>query len=149
MEVRERVFSKQYPSSIAISRLVADELKLFWQQSEISNTVMGELELCVVELVNNAFEHAYQEREGQPIDVYSQLNNGLIIIEIANYGLEMQQSQFLSALEADFLEPCAEDPDTWSTSGRGFIILAALVDKVELNRKQNKNIFRLVKKLPI
>ncbi|CAH0525747.1 ATP-binding protein [Vibrio hippocampi] len=149
MEVREQVFSRQYPSSIETSRVVAEDLKLFWRESDVSDTVVVELELCVVELVNNAYEHAYENRDGEPIEIFSQYHNGVMIIDVANFGVEMPQCQFLSALEADFLEPEVDDPNTWSTSGRGFIILAALVDKVELNREQNKNVFRLIKKIPL
>ncbi|WP_234495862.1 ATP-binding protein [Vibrio maritimus] len=145
MTTDNHTFSNTYMSSIATSRDVADDLKRFWSAWDIQGSTIDELELCVVELVNNAYEHAYNEAEGKPIEIVSHCQNSKIIVDIANFGEGMSQDEFASALEADFIEPDADDPDTWTTSGRGFIILAALVDSVELEHEGEKNTFRLIK----
>ncbi|MGX9517502.1 ATP-binding protein [Vibrio mediterranei] len=143
--VDSNVFTHTYESSLITSRNVADDLKAFWSQQAVKNSVIDELELCVVELVNNAFEHAYKEREGEVIEIVSTLTDSTITVDITNFGEGMSQDDFASALEADFIEPDADDPDTWVTSGRGFIILAALVDKVELTFDDHRNTFHLIK----
>ncbi|MGV2987119.1 ATP-binding protein [Vibrio sp. E150_011] len=138
-------FSNSYKSAIDISRIAANDLKKYWLSRNLSDDVAGELELCVVELINNAYEHAYEGQDGELIQVASRYNENKVIVDIVHFGDGMSQAEFQSALEADFIEPDPEDPETWTTSGRGFIILAALLDHVELTQEGDKNTFTLVK----
>ncbi|MGF1776313.1 ATP-binding protein [Vibrio nomapromontoriensis] len=139
------IFSNTYQSAIDVSRVAAEDLKGFWYSRSINENTISELELCVVELVNNAYEHAYASQDGEPIEVLSRYNENKVIVDITHFGDGMSQAEFRSALEADFIEPDPDDPDTWTTSGRGFIILAALLDDVELTQEGDKNTFTLIK----
>ena len=145
MTIDGQTFSNTYKSTIDVSRVAAEDLKGFWHSRRLSDSDIGELELCVVELVNNAFEHAYAGQDGEPIEVTSRYNENKVIVDITHFGEGMSQDEFRGALEADFIEPDPDDPDTWTTSGRGFIILAALLDTVELTQDGEKNTFTLIK----
>ncbi|GAL29663.1 serine-protein kinase RsbW [Vibrio variabilis] len=84
MNTDNHTFSNTYMSSIATSRDVANDLKRFWLGWDIQGNTIDELELCVVELVNNAYEHAYNEAEGKPIEIVSRCQNSksLLILPI-------------------------------------------------------------------
>ncbi|MGF1786489.1 ATP-binding protein [Photobacterium swingsii] len=146
MEMVKCHFNKQYKSSLDVSRDVAEDIKAFWLDVGLKEDVIDQIELCLVELVNNAYEHAYQLNEGEPIELNSYIKNNELVIEIADYGESMTDEEFEKAVKGTFIEPDPEDPETWTTSGRGFIIVVQLTDNLEYEKAGGKNTFKLYKK---
>ncbi|ANU38079.1 ATP-binding protein [Vibrio scophthalmi] len=146
-----RHFGSTYSSSLDASREASEDLQHFCTRVGISNELAAQLELCVVEMVNNAFIHAYKEQEGQPIELQCEIrtddSQSVLLMKISDFGSLMPQQELERKLANEFLEPDPEDETTWATSGRGFIIVSSLMDKVELTSEQTKNTFLMVKAL--
>ncbi|MCL1140595.1 ATP-binding protein [Shewanella pneumatophori] len=141
-----RTFHKQYISSLEASRLVADDIVPFWQQLNIDLSIIGQMELCLVEIVNNVFEHAYGNTEGPLFDISSHLNDKQqLTIEISDYGNAMPKHILEDLPTADFVEPVADDPTTWLQSSRGLKIVQELTDTIEYTSTDKRNTFKLLK----
>lgn len=148
METLSQSFTKQYCSSSDVSRTVAKDMRSFITGLGIEGAVIDLVELCTVEVVNNAYEHAYQYAENSPIGVSCVLDgHNQLVIEITNYGLSMSQEAFNQAIHNEFIEPDPDVPDSWVTSGRGFIIVAQLVDAIEYLRSGKANTFKITKRI--
>ncbi|GIU40419.1 hypothetical protein TUM4438_01540 [Shewanella sairae] len=139
--MQTRTFHKQYSCSLDASRMVAADIVPFWQQLNIDVCIAGQMELCLVELVNNVFEHAYGNTEGAAFDITSQLS-----IEVSDYGSPMPPDILKNLPTADFIEPLTDDPSTWLQSKRGLKIILQLTDSMEYISDKSKNTFKLLKK---
>lgn len=144
-------FEQAYHSSLETSRQVANELNHYWSDIGISPGLATQLELCVVEMVNNTYIHAYQEQEGKPVEVKCLLDNDAptktLLIDITDQGEPMTQSELEKALSNEFVEIDPSDESTWTTSGRGFLIVSALMDDIKLDVNEGKNSFKMTKEL--
>ncbi|KII76645.1 ATP-binding protein [Vibrio renipiscarius] len=144
-----RHFNHTYLSSLEASRLASEDLQNFCTSAGIANEFAAQLELCVVEMVNNAFIHAYQEKEGLPIALQLEIEGdarySTLKLSVSDYGSVMSQQELKKKLDKQFIEPDPEDDSTWLTSGRGFIIVSSLMDSVSLSSENTKNTFLMVK----
>ena len=137
-------FHKQYSSCLEASRTVASDILPFWQSLGIDVVVIGQMELCLVEIVNNVFEHAYSNLEGAKFEITSYLSDtSKLIIEVSDYGDSMPTHILKELPKMDFIEPIAADPNTWLQSRRGLKIIQQLSDKMEYNSNENRNTFKL------
>ncbi|ABZ78530.1 putative anti-sigma regulatory factor, serine/threonine protein kinase [Shewanella halifaxensis HAW-EB4] len=142
-----RKFHKQYSSSLEASRTVASDILPFWQSLDLDVAVIGQMELCLVELVNNVFEHAYANLDGAKFDITSYLTEAKqLIIEVSDYGSSMPLHILENLPDTDFIEPIEKDPTTWLQSNRGLKIIQQLSDAIEYSSNKNKNTFKLLKK---
>lgn len=82
----------------------------------------GNIELCVVEAVNNAIEHAYGE-PGYPVEIDVSLAVDTLDIAVRDRGRSMDWTR--ACAEAD-----AYAADTLNEGGRGLFIVRALMDRV-------------------
>lgn len=147
-----RRFVSTYSSSLDASREACKELNDFWLTVEIDPSLSSQVELCVVEMVNNAFIHAYQEEEGLPIDLLCEVcstHPKKLMLNISDYGSCMSQQELDKKLNNSFIEADPDDEETWTTSGRGFIIVSSLMDSIALINDGDKNTFVMVKELLI
>jgi serine/threonine-protein kinase RsbW len=146
MEMVKHEFKQQYKSSLEVSRNIANDVKVYWADIGLGLDVIDQIELCLVEMVNNAYEHAYHSEDGYPIELTSYLNEkNELVTEISDYGQSMSKDEFIKAINNEFIEPDPSDPETWATSGRGFIIVVQLTDSLEYTNCGDKNTFRLYK----
>jgi serine/threonine-protein kinase RsbW len=144
-------FRRVYTSSLDASRLAAEELNIYWLNLGVPSGLATQLELCVVEMVNNAFIHGYRNKEGQPVELCCYLERdgdcGVLSIRISDEGQTMSQEELDAALSNEFIEADPDDEQTWKTSGRGFLIVSSLMDRIELVREGEKNTFVMMKHL--
>lgn len=144
----ESIFSNTYPSSIDASRIVSNDIRLFWESLHIKEDTINETELCLVEMVNNAYEHAYLNQNGSIIEVKSYLQTpSMLLVEISDYGQALPQEELDNSTKKEFVIPEKDKPETWLTSGRGFIIVEQLMDTIAYENKAGKNTFYLGKRL--
>ncbi|WP_299809076.1 ATP-binding protein [uncultured Shewanella sp.] len=142
-----RKFNQQYTSSLEASRTVASDILPFWHSLGLDGAVIGQMELCLVELVNNVFEHAYANLDGAKFEITSYLSDTQqLIIEVADYGNSMPSNLLKDLAMMDFVEPLACDPSTWLQSRRGLKIIEQLSDKIEYHSNENRNTFKLQRK---
>ena len=148
MSSEKRVtFEEVYESSLGLSRQAAESLNNYWLEAGISQGLATQLELCVVEMVNNAVIHAYKEQEGFKVVVKCQLVGRDLSIEVIDQGEAMPAKDLASALSNEFLEADPNDENTWETSGRGFLIVSSLMDDVVMTSEAGHNKFILTKRL--
>lgn len=149
--MKQLKFESTYPSSLDASREAGEQLTNFLSTHQIDDITVTQVELCIVEMVNNAYEHAYQEQEGKPVTVscvISPLDEGHSLeIEILDSGQTLTPQELQEALSKDFIEADPEDETTWDTSGRGFTIVKAIMDSVQVNTEGNLNRFLMKKAL--
>lgn len=144
MDLVKQHFAKHYESSLEVSRHVSDDLTTFFTQSGMAAEVIEQLEQCLVEIVNNAYEHAYLLDDGKPIEVDATIcENAEVVIDIVNYGIPMTDDEFQSAVNKEVVIPDPDDPSSWTISGRGFMIVMQLVDALEYFQEGTKSTFRL------
>lgn len=144
----QQLFKQSHQSSVDIAKIIAEDVNAFALQNNVSTDVMEQIELCIAELVNNAYEHAYELTDGCPIEVGCYLkDNTKLVIEISDFGKAMPQDEFEAAINAEFVIPDPDDETTWTTSGRGFIIIVQLTDSLIYTCLDNKNTFEFHKNL--
>lgn len=133
-------FYKSYRSTEDVSRLVANDINVFLSKYNSDLDALNSIELCLVELVNNTFEHAYSMENGHEIDISCDISNGnLLTFKVSDYGNSMSKEAFKSAISADFITPDPDKPETWTTSGRGFIIIEELTEHFDYISDGKKN----------
>lgn len=144
----QQLFRKRYDSSDDVARIIAEDVNKFSFENEVSQDVIAQIELCLAELVNNAYEHAYELTDGCPIEVTCYFkDNAELVIEVSDFGQAMDRDEFKAAVNAEFVVPDPDDESTWTTSGRGFIIIVELTDSLIYTCEDNKNTFEFHKKL--
>lgn len=106
------------------------------------------LELCVVEALNNAVEHAYAGEPGHPIYARCERDADHVAIEILHYGARLDPA-VLERFRTEFADPDPDDPESWTDSGRGLQIIHAAMDAVEVvDRDDGLHGLRMIKRLP-
>ncbi|WP_353496330.1 ATP-binding protein [Vibrio sp. CB1-14] len=141
-------FLRKFESSTDASREIATALLEFWGQQGVQTPIIHDLELCVVELANNVYEHGYQEKDDKVIEVGCRVAAKQIEITINHEGLSLESDVMNEMLSAQLQELDLDDPLSWATSGRGFYILNALMDDVTVSENNGVTRFRLIKLLP-
>ena len=110
----------------------------------LSETESYEIELCVVEAVNNAVEHAYGNKPGHQVDVSITLKTESMILEIHDSGQSLDiDSELADRGRRQELEHSNEA----SERGMGLAIIHQVMDQVEYHASGSRNCLRLTKSL--
>ena len=125
--------------------LVAMAVRGVCGMTSLSIEEVNRVELCVVEVVNNAIEHAYKGRENGVVEVDVVLDpvKSLEII-VSDRGRAMDTP--LSPQQSMSV-PDPDDPDTWLSSGRGLPIVERLMDTIHYESSNGRNSFHMVRQL--
>ncbi|MET2845156.1 SpoIIE family protein phosphatase [Vibrio owensii] len=138
------VFQKSYQASLEVSRQASLELVEFLQQHSVSSHVAQTLELCVVELMNNAFIHAYQEQTGKTVELECELTQGEqhnIEVRVFDYGNRISDETFQSYTSKQIETPNLFDEESWMPSGRGLMLIAQMTDVFSVSHQGECNCF--------
>ncbi|MCH2056213.1 MAG: SpoIIE family protein phosphatase [Thalassotalea sp.] len=141
------VFQKSYQASLEVSRQASLELVEFLQQHSVSSHAMQALELCVVELMNNAFIHAYQEQAGKTVELECEVLRGektKVELRVADYGNGIDDDTFKGHIFKQIEAPNLLDEDSWLPSGRGLILIAQMTDVFSVSHQGERNCFTVV-----
>ena len=141
------VFQKSYQASLEVSRQASLELVEFLQQHSVSSHAMQALELCVVELMNNAFIHAYQEQAGKTVELECEVLRGektKVELRVADYGNGIDDDTFKGHISKQIEAPNLLDEDSWLPSGRGLILIAQMTDVFSVSNQGERNCFTVV-----
>ncbi len=97
-----------------------------------------QVELCIVEAVNNAVEHAYQNEAGHDVSVIASVDGGSLTLQVLDSGRPMDwESVQKRRANASLLDE----------GGRGFMIMESYMDQVSYEQVGDKNVLTLVKGL--
>ncbi|OED45805.1 hypothetical protein ACH42_04605 [Endozoicomonas sp. (ex Bugula neritina AB1)] len=131
-------------SKLANTRLVAMAVRGLCAITTLSPVEINRLELCLVEVVNNAIEHAYGNKAGHRVEILVELEETQLSITISDWGAVMPGKN-LEVRELKLIDP--ELPETVLCSGRGLHIVRNLMDALEYSSHQGKNSLLMVKQL--
>lgn len=104
----------------------------------------NEMELCVVEAVNNAIEHAYGKEKGHEVEVRFWLGQDRLVVDIYDTG-EPMDPQLLERADTSILESGHIPINTIAEQGRGLSIIKEIMDSVVYETKSGKNRLSLTK----
>ncbi len=123
--------------------LVAMAVRGVCAMTSLSQTDINRFELCVVEVVNNAIEHAYCGEGGHQVevDVFYTPDRSLEVV-VSDFGTPMVPQ---GKTELQPLDPL--NPDTWTASGRGLPIVERLMDKTRYQSSNGRNSFHMIRTL--
>lgn len=119
--------------------LVVRQIALF---AGLSPEESARVELCAVEAVNNAVQHAYEGRPGGVVEIEVRLAPDALHLEVRDHGRAMDPKR----LESAGLPP--DDRTLLDESGRGLRILHAAMDEVAYRSAPSGNCLRLSKRIP-
>ena len=130
-------------SELANTTLVAMAIRGLCAMTALSPVEVNRVELCVVEIVNNAIEHAYGNESGHKVEVVAHLGPSDLTLTVSDWGMTMGRGK----LESASLPVELDDPALWLDSGRGLPIVHSLMDSVHYQRDGNKNSFVMRKRI--
>lgn len=116
--------------------LVGLALKGICAAIPFSEETAYETELCVVEAVNNAIEHAYDGEPGHDVEVLVSVDRGELRVEVCDQGRSM---------DWDAVQRRRRNASLLDEGGRGFVIMEAYMDRVSYGRSNGRNVLTLVK----
>ena len=131
-------------SVLANTTLVAMAVRGLCAMTTLSPVAINRLELCLVEVVNNAIEHAYSNQAGHKVEAVVELEKTQLSITISDWGSPIPEGN-LQQDKPQEMDP--ESPETWLCSGRGLHIVRKLMDTVEYSSHQGKNSLLMCKQL--
>ena len=131
-------------SALSNTTLLAMAVRGICAMTTLSPVEINRLELCLVEVVNNAIQHAYDRQSGHKVEALVELSETIFCITVSDWGAVMPAEQ-LEHQEALQIDP--DLPDSWLCSGRGLYIVKSLMDGVEYSSHQGKNSLRMIKQL--
>jgi serine/threonine-protein kinase RsbW len=111
-------------------------VRSFAVKSGFDDKKIGEIELCLEEILVNVFSYAYPEGAGEVEISYGMDTSGPLIVEVADHGIPF-----------DLLS--VADPNTAAginerhIGGLGIYFVKQLMDQVRYRREDNQNILTL------
>lgn len=123
--------------------LAARALKGIMESSGFDASKCQDVELCFVEIANNVVEHAYCDANDRLFRIGISLEQASILISIIDNGNTMD-SKYLEVSPV-FKEPDVNDPESWTTSGRGIQIVLDIMDEVTYSTENGENTFAMRK----
>ncbi len=145
MDQRTQTIQLLIDSRLEDTVLVAMAVRGLCAMTGLTAEEINRIELCVVEITNNAIEHAYSSASGHSVEVMINLTTDEMEIVVSDWGQAMAALQ--SAGMSDMQNITAADPESWSCSGRGLNIVEQLMDDVSYISSDGKNSFYMSKKL--
>lgn len=135
------------PSELAAVRFAGAALRgvlgeAGWEQDQLSS-----IELCMVEAINNAIEHAYQERSGHQVWVTLELTVGALELTVVDRGVAMppdileQIRSSVVARDADETEIAVSE---LAEGGYGLSLILQLMDEVSYSSQHGENRLAMV-----
>ncbi len=110
----------------------------------LSEKAANEAEVSVVEAVNNAIEHAYDNHAGHPVQVVVTVEHDRVTFQVCDWGRTLEW-------RAERPPPPvvnADDAENLSEGGRGLFIMYAFTDAIDYRHAGGKNVLTLVKRVP-
>lgn len=110
----------------------------------ISGCEASLIEICVIEAVNNAIEHAYRGIPGHAVKVALQLTGTALVAEIRDTGAVLPAGQLQVAT---LFATSADDRSTFPTRGMGLAIMKDAMDEVAYSSSHGVNTLMLSKQI--
>lgn len=129
------------PSELAAVRFAGAALRGVLGEAGWTPDQISSVELCLVEAINNAIEHAYQERAGHRVWVAMKLTAAALELTVVDRGVAMPPEVLggvRAALAARELAD-AEAPGELAEGGYGLSLIVQLMDEVTYRCEDGEN----------
>lgn len=133
------------PSELGAVRLLGAALQSVLRELDCDAELASRVELCVVEGVNNAIEHAYDLQPGHRIEVELAVERDQLHLEIADQGRLMPESAMARAraAAAGDAEPTIDDPMALAEGGYGLRLIVSMMDAVSYRQVDDRNVLAM------
>ncbi len=121
--------------------LIGLSMRAICAAARLDDAAASAVELCVVEAVNNAIEHAYGNQPGSVVEVEAALADTALRIEVRDRGRSMDWAAACALADAHAAEQLDE-------GGRGVFIMRSLMDGLSYHSADGWNVLTMVKQLP-
>jgi serine/threonine-protein kinase RsbW len=121
--------------------LVSSAVRGICRETSLSEMETYQVETCVVEAVNNAILHAYQNKEGHQVSVDVTVDDDRLTVTVCDSGRTMQ----CEPRDLPDFDHC--DVRQLPENGWGWGIMRAWMDGVGYAAAGGQNVLRLVKRL--
>lgn len=141
-----RAFAFSIDSDLVFVARLAAELRDACAELGVAEGDATAVEICLVEAVNNAIEHAYGGRPGSRVEVAVELVGDELSIEIRDTGLALPRGLLD---EAQSVEHPLHDPDALPERGMGLAILKEAMDEVSYASAGGVNTLTLCRRVAL
>jgi serine/threonine-protein kinase RsbW len=128
-------------SRLADVFLVGLSIRGMCQALPLDPTAIDAVEICVVEAVNNAIEHAYANAPGHAVEVEVLVDDAALQMAVRDQGRAMDWPATCARADASDIDPLAD-------GGRGVFIIRSLMDDVSYARRDGWNVLTMIKFAP-
>ena len=135
MEMNSRWIGMTIDSDLSAVATLALAVRGVLQEFDAEGSI--ELELCLVEAVNNAIEHAYGGRGGHRVRVYVAIEHGEVVMAVIDNGRAMPDG--LLDGSAAFPCPLGTTPEDLAERGMGLRLLKLVMDSVSYTSSAGVN----------
>jgi serine/threonine-protein kinase RsbW len=134
-------------SNLADVSLVAVAVSSACTYLGLDSVSASQVELCVVEAVTNAIQHAYHGQPGQVVSVVVSSEVDLLQLEVIDNGTPMSAQNIERLLQGtDMFQVSNTDRASLAESGRGLQIIHDLMDDVAYISEDSVNRLQLTKR---
>lgn len=144
-ELNERRVALAIPSDMLCVPEAGARIRRFCEEASLADDDVAEIELCVVEALNNAIEHAYGLRPGQEVLVVASLGEAGLSIDVSDHGRAIPHAVLLGPDRLAF-DPV--DIGALPERGLGLAIIRRVMDEVSYRTHEGRNTLSLVRRLP-
>lgn len=131
------------PSELAAVRFAGAALRGVLGEAGWSPDQISSIELCMVEAINNAIEHAYQERGGHQVWVTLALTSLSLELTVADRGVAMPPEvleRIRATLAAREQAPAdLTEPGELAEGGYGLSLILQLMEEVAYRSHEGEN----------
>lgn len=131
-------------SQLSNTTLIAMAVRGLCSITVLSPVEINRLELCLVEVVNNAIEHAYGNESGHRVSVQIDVKKESITITVKDQGKAMSPEVLEENKEPEL---DLDSPESWLCSGRGLHIVKNLMDSVSYHSEDDTNRLVMTKQI--
>jgi serine/threonine-protein kinase RsbW len=136
-------------SNLADVSLVAVAVSSACTYLGLDTASASQVELCIVEAVTNAIQHAYHGKPGQVVSVVISSEVDLLQLEVIDNGTPMSSKNLEHLLQGtDIFQVRDIDRAALVESGRGLQIIHDLMDDVAYTSENSFNRLQLTKRPP-
>lgn len=130
-------------SDLSASARAAERIGVFCRKVGLEGNMLAVIELCAVEALNNAIEHAHASVPDTPVEVDVELEDGELTIRVRDHG---------HGMPAELLRHAPRDV-TWKNlhllpeRGPGLVILRRAMDEVTYGSSGDGNTLTMRKRI--
>lgn len=121
---------------------IAEFIEEFGNKNKLGLKIIFDLNLILDELITNTISYGYKDDEVHTIDIIAETNADVVKLQIIDDGEEFNP---LETKEVNIDTPLKDK----NIGGLGIHFIKQKADEISYERKENKNILRITKKLKV